>query len=93
MPSLKNTKFVAATNLLSLSVQDVIKYVQKLHQHIAKQNKRIKKLKLKIYKMVNNKFESMHLACKINAGASNQLRCFNNSALTENKKPNDYSKQ
>lgn len=59
MPQIKRkTKFVAAANLLSLSVQDVIKYVQKLHQHIAKQNKRIKKLKLKITKMVNKSLES-----------------------------------
>jgi hypothetical protein len=48
----KSKKFVAVANLLSLNVQDVVKYVQRLHQHIDKQNKRINKLKLKIRKMV-----------------------------------------
>lgn len=51
----KAKKFVAVTSLFNLKVQDVLKYVQKLHQHIDKQNKRINKLKLKIKKIVMNK--------------------------------------
>lgn len=53
MPRKKPKNFVAVSNLFNLNVQDVVKYVQKLHQHIEKQNKKINKLKLKIRKMVN----------------------------------------
>lgn len=49
----KSIKYVAVANLLSLSVQDVIKYVRKLHEHIAKQNKKLSNLRLKVKKLVS----------------------------------------
>lgn len=56
MPRKKSKKFVAVSNLFNLNVKDVVKYVQKLHQHIEKQNKKINKLKLKLHKMVFESF-------------------------------------
>lgn len=49
----KRMSYVAVANLFDLNVQDVVKYVNQLHRHIKKQNKRINKLLLKIRKMVN----------------------------------------
>ena len=48
----KKTKFVAVSNLFSLSVQDVVKYVQNLHEELNRRKKLINKLKLKLRKMV-----------------------------------------
>lgn len=52
----KKTKIVikplVLTDLFSLTMKDAINYVQKLHQHIEIQNKRIEKLKFKITKLV-----------------------------------------
>lgn len=54
MPRTKaRVKFVAVSSLFSLSIQDVVNYVQALHHRINKQNKKINKLKLKLKKMVN----------------------------------------
>lgn len=49
---IRSKKYFTAACLLNLSVNDVYKHVQKLYQHIAVQNKKIKKLQLKIKKMV-----------------------------------------
>lgn len=56
----KKIKFVAVSSLFNLSVQDIVNYVQKLHEHIKKQNKRINKLKLKLRKMVNSNQACLH---------------------------------
>ncbi|CRL00233.1 CLUMA_CG013506, isoform A [Clunio marinus] len=47
----RQKKYVDVVNILNLNVQDVVKYIHKLHQHIAKQNKKINRLKLKIKKL------------------------------------------
>lgn len=51
---LKSLKPIQISDLMSLSLGNALKYVQKLHEHIAKQNKRIGKLKLKITKLVSD---------------------------------------
>lgn len=48
----KSKKYFTAASFLNLNVNDVYKHVQKLYQHIAVQNKKIKKLKLEIKKLV-----------------------------------------
>lgn len=40
------------TNLHDIQLKDIVTYVKNLHKHIFGQNKKIKKLKLKIKKIV-----------------------------------------
>lgn len=52
-PSLMPLKKLKITNFYDIQLQDVVAYVKNLHKYISGQNKRIKKLKLKIKKIVN----------------------------------------
>lgn len=66
-------RYVAVASLFNLNVQDVVKYVNQLHRHIKKQNKRINKLLLKIRKMVN-------MIKLMKKWWSEYRRCFRNSS-------------
>lgn len=46
-------KFFKFENLIALSVNDVFRHVQLLYKHIARQKKRMKRLKLEMEKIVS----------------------------------------